>query len=150
MAAEVLGCCVRVWGVWGRGGRGGAYPDVEVKVLVRYGLDVESDCGDRGDYLADLILLLAFSLFKQANWSPVRSFLPIRNVGQRWSCALFWRKGGKVPLVCTAALSCLHCPVRSRQSCSLELVEYGESRTSPRINIRVSFFAQINPENLEM
>ena len=47
------------------GGRG-AHPDVEVEVLVRHGLDVESDCGDRGDYLADLTLLLA-SLFKPAN-----------------------------------------------------------------------------------
>lgn len=42
------------------GGEGmgkGAYPDVEVEVLVRDGFDVEADCRDGGDDFADLCLL---------------------------------------------------------------------------------------------
>jgi hypothetical protein len=107
-------------------------PDVEVEVLVRYGFDVEPDCGDRGNYLTDLILLLAIHLSssKQSVFCPLVPPLSVMWGGGEVECALFWLKG-----ICTFSLySSVVLPALS----------------SPRISIRVSFFAQINPENLEM
>jgi hypothetical protein len=93
----------------------GTYPDVEVEVLVRHGFDVEADCGDRGDYLADLILLLAIHLSsskqKQGIFCPLVPPLSVM-WGSGVEVIASSGKGGKVPLVCTAALSCPRCPVR--------------------------------------
>ena len=63
----------------------GAYPDVEVEVLVGYGFDVESDCGDRGDYFADLVLLLAISPSIKL-CCPPNPPLSVTWGGARWLC----------------------------------------------------------------
>ena len=63
------------------------YPDVEVEVLVRDGFDVKAYCGYGGHYLADLSL--SVSAGPCDGWT-----------------------GSGTPLVCTAALFFLHCPVQ--------------------------------------